>query len=348
MQFQKTRNSNTHWEKIKRHMGLDSTYYPSEETKRADLEEFLVILGYTKFHAPQHLKENKATYFHFFSKTPYESLQGVTFKVMIDDSQKLIACGRNNVLRSKHDNFFHNYSLKHLRKRFGGYFYSDYGKNRYFPFGGIDRKQADSGCYIAVRSAINRLHKISSVNMELNNWKTPLKKGDMSWINQYHPEVILGNLAIAHILSTLETYFKNTYIALLTYSEKKTEIIKLQNIRADDIISLVNKTIDFEEAYANSLNFQNAKLICQNFDRLDQNLCIRQALNKNHGRNKETFFGFIERVSEQRHSYLHHGEELWEYDMKSFAKDTSFCEFLIKDIYKNITERMGWHYEKPY
>lgn len=328
-------------------MGLDSTYYPSEGTKRTDLEEFLQLLGYTKFRAPQYLKEHKATSFNYFSRIPYESMQGVDFTLMLDDNGKLIACGRNNVWRNKSDNDFHNYTLKHLKKRFGGYFHSDYGKNRYFPFGGIDRKQADSGCHAAVERAIGRLKEISIVNMALDDWKTPLQKGDMLWMNQYHPEVILGNLAIVHILSVLETYFKDSYTALLTYSENKSDVIKMQNMRTDDIISLANETIRLEEAYANSLNFQNAKLICQNFDKLNQKLCIRQTLTKKRGRNRESFGDFIERVSAQRHSYLHHGEKLWEYDMKSFAKDTSFCEVLIKAVYKNITDKMGWQYEEP-
>lgn len=328
-------------------MGLDSTYYPPEGTKRIDLEEFLQILGYRKFRAPQYLKQYRATSFNYFSKTPYESMQGVNFTVMLDDNGKLIVCGRNNIWRNKADNDFHNYSLRNLKKRFGGNFYSDYGKNCYFPFDGIDRKQADSGCHAAVERAIGRLKEISIVNMALSDWKTPLQKGDMVWMNQYHPEVILGNLAVVHILSTLETYFKDTYIALLTYSESKGDIIKMQSIRADDIISLANDVIRLEEAYANSLNFQNAKLLCQNFGKLNQKLCVQQMLTRKRGRNRATFFDFIERVSAQRHSYLHHGEKLWEYDMKAFTKDTSLCKALIKEVYKNITDKMGWQYEEP-
>jgi hypothetical protein len=169
----------------------------------------------------------------------------------------------------------------------------------------------------------------------------------MIWMNQYHPEVILGNLGVIHILSAIEVFFKELYVALLTYSKKKNETIKAQQIRATDLIGIGQEALRIEEAYANTLNFQNAKYICENFDKLDQSLCIKQTLIKRHGRTKETFFEFIERISAQRHAYLHHGEKCWEYDMKSVSKDAKFCQTLIKTIYKSVTQKKKWPYEEP-
>ncbi len=327
-------------------MGLDSAYYPPEKTSRSDLEEFLQLLGYQKHPSPQFMRKYQASSFHYFSKKPYESLQGVGFTVMIED-KKLVACGRNSVWRNKSDNDFHNYTLKHLRKRFGGYFNSDYGKNRYFPYDGIDRKDDESGCCVAVENALTRLKELDIVSMALIGWKMPVQKGDMIWMNQYHPEVILGNLGVTHILSALEIFFKGIYVALLTYSNKKTDIIKALQIRSADLAEISQGILRIEEAYANSLNFQNAKCICENFDRLEQALCIRQTLNKKHGRKKESFFEFIERISSQRHEYVHHGTKRWDYDMSSFKKDSEFCEIMIKAIYKAITQKKNWEYEEP-
>ena len=64
-------------------MGIDSRYHPPAKIKGEDLEEFLLLLGYEKFRAPKFLREYKATAFNYFSKQPYESLQGVSFTVMI-------------------------------------------------------------------------------------------------------------------------------------------------------------------------------------------------------------------------------------------------------------------------
>lgn len=328
-------------------MGLDSTYYPPEKISRNDLEEFIKILGYTKVQSPLYMRKYKASTFEYFSSKPYESLQGVGFTVMISD-EKLIACGRNNVWRNKSDNDFHNFTLKQLRKRFGGHFKSDFGRNRYFLYDGIDRKDADSGCCIATERALSRLKELDIVSMALIDWQTPVQKGgDMFYMNWHHPEVILGNLGITHILSAVETFFKGIYVALLTYSSEKNDIIKNQQFRLADLVEISEGGLRFEEAYANSLNFQNARHICENLERLDKTLQLKKVLNKKHGKKKESFFEFIERISSQRHEYVHHGRKFLDYDMSSLKKDSKFCESMINEVYKEITQKKNWKYEKP-
>lgn len=61
--------------------------------------------------------------------------------------------------------------------------------------------------------------------MGLAEWKTPVQKGDLVWMNQVHPETIVSNLAIVHILSVIECFFRNIYVALLTYSDKKADTL---------------------------------------------------------------------------------------------------------------------------
>lgn len=261
--------------------------------------------------------------------------------------RKLLAFGRNTVWRNKFDNDFHNHTLKQLRKRFGGHFETDHGKNRYFPFLGVDRKDDDSGCHNARENALARLKELVIVNFALTDWKTPVQKRDMVWMNQYHPEVILGNLNITLIVSVIEVFFKESYVAILTYSPRKNEIIKPLQIRPFDLAKISEGTLRIEDAYANSLNFQNAKYICENFEKLDQNLCVRQGINKRAGRNREKYFEFIERLSSHRNAYIHHGEMLLDYDMKSSKNDAKFCETMIKSIYKNIAQKKNWIYEDP-
>ena len=327
-------------------MGLDSAYYPPETTRQHDLEEFLQLLGYIKKRPPEYMKKHKTSSYQYFSRKPYESLQGVEFTVIIED-KNLVAYGRNTVWRNKYDNDFHNYTLRQLRKRFGGYFNSDYGKNRYFPYNGIDRKDANSGCCIATKKSLSRLKELDIISMALIDWKTPVQKGDMIWMNHYNPKVIVGNLGITQILSAIETFFKEIYVALLTYSSKKADIIKATQIRQADLAEISQGTLRIEEAYAKSLNFQNVKYICENFNKLDQSLCIRQILNKKNDRKKESFSEFIDRISSQRHEYLHHGEKRCDYDMSSLKKDSEICKNMIKAVYKAINLKKNWEYEEP-
>jgi len=328
-------------------MGLDSTFYLPKGVRRQNLEEFLSLLGYEKYSAPQYLRDLKATCFHYFSPRPYESLQGVTFTVAVEDGA-IVAYGRNNIWRNRSDNDFHNYTLKHLRKRFRGYFISDYGKNRYFPYDGIHRENDESGCYIEAERALNQLKEINVILMARGVSQTPVQKGDMIWMNQMHPDVILGNLAVVHFLSTIENFFKNTYVALLTFSKRKSELMRASKIRDLDLVGVADGTMRVEQAFANGLNFQEVDAICRNFDQLDQSLAIRQELRKRHGRRKENFFSFMERIANHRHRFVHHAEKYIDYDLQSLKRDLAFCELLIHRIYKVTTHKKGWTYEKPF
>lgn len=102
-----------------------------------------------------------------------------------------------------------------------------------------------------------------------------------------------------------------------------------------------------EYAFDKSLNFQNIKRICENFDRLDKNLAIRQEVMKKYGRRNESLYDFIERVANHRHRYVHHSEKDLDYDMRSLKRDIKYCELLICSIYKAIAKHNKWTYEKP-
>jgi len=328
-------------------MGLDSTYYPPKKIKRDDLEKFLALLQYEKQPLSKFDRDHNTRWLHYFSKTPYESLQGVSFAIRVTKGE-LTAHGRNNIWCSNADRQYHDLTLRELKKHFGGYFISDYGKNRYFKKDGPDRDKDESGCFIEAGRAINQIGRLSILTNSIPDPRTPVQKDDLIWMNEVNPHVILGNLAVSYILSVIENYFRNTYVALLTYSEKKSEILKASQIRTTDLLDVSKGDMRIEEAFAHSLNFQNVKSICETFDRLDQQLGIRQAIAKKHGRRKESFQQFIERIANHRHKTMHRNIQDLYYDLDFLKKDVLFCKILILSIYKNIVAKKHWVYEEPW
>lgn len=137
-------------------MGINSVYYPPKQTKREKLEEFFQLLGYIKYpisYDDEFIQKYSPTSFEYFSQKPYESLQGVSFTVMIEKN-KLVAYGRNTISRNKADNDFHNYTLKQLRKYLGGHFDYGYGKNEYCSYADIARENDEAGCHTATEYAL--------------------------------------------------------------------------------------------------------------------------------------------------------------------------------------------------
>lgn len=169
-----------------------------------------------------------------------------------------------------------------------------------------------------------------------------IKDDQFSWMNSIHPEIILSNLAIVHILSVIEGFFKNIYVALLTYSDKKENIISASKIKTSDLIDVGNSKLRLEQAYANNLNFQNVDRLCKNFDELDQALKIKQKLKKR--RDGSSFYEFIEKITKHRNGYVHHDTKCLRYNFESLEKDLVLCEELIHCIYKLITQSKKWPY----
>jgi hypothetical protein len=328
-------------------MGLDSVYYPRPKTSLEDLENFLAMLRYEKLSQSKFDIEHRYKRFSYLSNIPYESLQGVLFTICTK-KKKLELYGRNNIWCNNADKQYHNYTLRELKKYFGGHFKSDYGRNRYFPLNSFDRKKDEAGCYNETSRALSSIQKLSILEWSLQEPQRPVQTDHFIWMNDFHPHVIFANIAISYILSVIESYFRRIYVVLLTFSDKKADLLKASQIKTSDLIEISEGTLRVEEAFANTLNFQGVKAICENFDRLDQGLGIRQAINKKHGRRKESFAQFIDRVAAHRHEAIHQNIQYLDYDLNALLKDARFCKILILAIYKKITVTKDWLYEEPY
>jgi hypothetical protein len=332
-------------------MGIDSVYYPPKRTKREKLESFFQLLGYIKSpisYDDEFLQKCSPTLFTYFSQKPYESLQGVSFTVMIEKNT-LVAYGRNNISRNKSDHDFHNYTLKQLCEYLGGHFDYGYGKNKYCLYDGTVRENDESGCRAAIEHALGHLQNIQLLIRSVSiQWKLPIIKDDQFiFMNQIHPEITFSNLINVNILTIIETFFKNIYVALLTYNDKKEKIISASKIKNSDLIDIANGKLRLEQVWANNLNFQNVKYICENFKQLDQNLGskIKKELTKKRNDNYY-FYEFIKNLTKHRNNFVHHNTKYLQHNLESLEKDLILCKELIHCIYKSITQSKQWYYNE--
>jgi len=153
-------------------MGHDSTNFLETKSK-ADVVEFLEILRYEKLNS---------YIFFYYNEKDFEYVTGVTATIRIGEDGKVQVDLRTNVIRSKADADLHNTTIKQLRKRFGGYFHSDNGVNRYMPHFGPERIKAEGGCYLAY---LNFKNNIVSVYIYLDHVEP---RGN----NVYSARLILG------------------------------------------------------------------------------------------------------------------------------------------------------------
>lgn len=315
-------------------MGYDSTNFFPKQISKIKLKEFLELLDY---------KQNGPDSFIYFENQDYKSISGVV---------AYLPRGKYVVEVSLHTTIFcNNYDIEYLNKtvrllkeRFGGYFNSDLGKNRYLKYDGIQRSKAESGCFTAYEYNFkNGLASLSSY-LAIRNFPEHFQQAERdenSPLNLLNPLILSNNLVLPYLVSILEEYFKSTFISLLKYSDKKQSFIKNYKIFPSDLFEINNGTMSLEEALTKSMSFQNIKKICEYFSQLDSKLDLNGLLKKPYRRKKETFYDLFNRIFEMRHGLIHHNRIEF-YNTENINKDIKFIEIAIEKIVRKIFKHYNW------
>ena len=103
-------------------MGYDGVNHLPASTSKRKLIEFIKLLGF----------QGAGNHYHFFKDDDYKYLYGVLLRIE-NKADEILVYTRNPIYCSEYDLKYQNFVMKQLKQYFGGYFYSDYGKNRYFP-----------------------------------------------------------------------------------------------------------------------------------------------------------------------------------------------------------------------
>ena len=330
-------------------MGCDCINYFPLKTNGKDVEEFLVVLGYTKL--PRDRYTPKGVTALLYHPNDYKYFVGVYAEKHFDKAEGLIVHTHTSIWRSRYDTDFHNHTVKQLRKRFGGYFESDNGRNKYltndYPY--IDK--AEAGCYQAFGVYFNNIQRASYTIDTWMSAKTEMdwssKKMGVALIDQMNPLVATVNMAIPLIVSIIEDYFKSSYIALLKYSPQKEAIIRDCRIQGEELILLTKGEITLEDAVARSRSFQDMKRIAQSYRELDKNIDVYGTLKRPYRRRKTSIYDTIESIIVLRHRIIHRAELILGYTPQLLLRDIRTIHVGIERFYRMLISLYGWFDEHP-
>ncbi len=153
---------------------------------------------------------------------------------------------------------------------------------------------------------------------------------------------LLSNIATTYISSIIENYFRQLYVSLLKYSDKKENIISSVRVNNYDLFEVSEKRMSIEDAVALSKSFQNIRKINSYFSEINKRIDIKGTLSKPYRRRKETLYETINRVLEHRHSLVHRMNVDVGYKKADVLKDIDSVEVALTKVYRHICDVFSW------
>lgn len=325
-------------------MGCNCINYFPKGTKASDVEEFLLLLDFQRGKKGP-FSGNLGTPFYYDKEDHYRHITGLYTELYRnnDNYSELLLLTRTTIWRSKFDSDLHNKTIRQMRKRFGGYFVSDYGRNRYPKFEGPVREKAEAGAYKAfsyLHSNIQRAsHFIKFANL-LDENAYQIQRDD--FIDSHNPRIISANVLVPFLVSAIEDYFRSLYIALLRYSPKRMEIIQKARLQGQELAEIDRGELSVPEAVAKWVSFQNLERTNTVYKELNSKYDLHGILKRPYGRHKATFWEILNRLIEQRHALIHRAELNVSYKPDQLKRDIGLVEKALWRVYQELIKMNNW------
>jgi hypothetical protein len=325
------------------HMSYQSYNYFRRGTRKEDVEEFLLLLGYERFEPDKwSLLPQEGNSFSYFREKDYESATGVYAEVSESEPGRPKVYTRTNVGRSKFDGDFQNHTIRQLKARFGGYFETDSGRNKLFSFDGVGRKEAEGGCYLAYSNfRANVMQAALFLSSVKGMAETAPPKG-ISWLDSYNPSVISSNLLVPFLIAILEDYFRSSYVALLQYSPRRLSVFGKVRLPAEDLLAVSNGIMSIDAAAARWMSFQDLNKIQQSFKELDNGIDIAGVLRKPDSESQGDLFEAIEKLISRRHLLIHQSTIDATFDVQAADTAVKTIEKAVQKTYELLKGTYGW------
>jgi len=308
-------------------MGADATNFIDKKILKSHIVDFIVLLGY---------EQRESNYFHFFKRDDYRYQFGVGLKIEKEKDFWNIYT-RTPYACSYYDREFQNKTIRQIKQRFGGRFWSDAGNNRYLTNNEPKKVGAESACYMAYYG-LNNL--FTSIHVLFRSFNDEHKNNPPLYIPR--SGIILANITTSYISSIIEDYFRDLYVALLIYSDKRESIFKNVRLSSSDMVDIADGKMIIEQAVALSFSFQNIHKINKYFETLNIKIQIRSALSKPRPSLTETYFEVLDRVLEHRHGFIHRLAIEGDYTEEDVLKDTEAVRDALAEVYHHFCEVHGW------
>lgn len=333
-------------------MSYETTNYLPRGISVRQAVEFALLLGYEKNGTYAHLGSPETLSLICRDKKDYRSWVTVELLIAVNEEKGCVYVStRTRVGRSHYDFEMQNRTVREFKKRFGGGAFRDGGNGAgYDP--GPPLPPAASGCYLAMQSLdwnLSRVNHYLHLSFKRPSLPEGMEKAEEIWpqIRQLNPDVFVANVMITYLVSAMEDYLKSTYIALLTYSERKATVLKGIRLSGEQLSQISEGKLGVEEAAAEVLSFQRLAAVGRNFHELDTSLDILGPLKRSYRRRKINLLDRLEGLVTQRHNLIHGMEiDTW-IDHAVLQRHIDDFAAGMKLVYQHVGKHYGWPLELP-
>lgn len=289
--------------------------------------------------------------FYYYKDDNYRHITGLYAELCRDkdDPAQLLLWTRTTIWRSKFDSDFHNRTIKQLKKRFCGYFVTDFGRNRYFQFDGAVREKAEAGAYRAFshfHSNIQRARVFIRFANLLDDKIFEIEGAES--INSYNPRILSANLLVPFLVSAIEDYFRSLYVALLRYSPNREGIIQSARLQGQELAAIDRGELTVPEAVAKWMSFQDMDKINEAYKRLNSKCDLHGILKRPYGRLKASFWDALDRLIRQRHALIHQAKLNVEYKPDLLRQDIDLVYKALWRVYEELVKLNNWQAVKKW
>lgn len=319
-------------------MSLGSSNYISANIPFKNLFWVIEKLGYIETAVPKDLKHAYKKMYFWHPMKQDLTYVGVELNVCQIKDEQIIIETRTRAGRSRIELQQQNQTIKIIKNFFGGYYETDYGKNKLFPADDCNPEKTDLEMAIYVQRWIfnnaliplkiysdfitDKIHTNGSAGDLYND-----AIGVLPFIDNMRPIVVSNNIQLPYLIGAWENYIKNVFLVVLKYGDTCDKFIKPDKLSAEDLIKIKNGETGVEECLVNRLSFQRPSVIIANFKKLDPSLDINAIFQKPFKRRKTSLYTQIDNVIELRNKIVHDG-----------FLDTTLTQKDISRFIENITE----------
>jgi hypothetical protein len=233
-------------------MGCDCTNHIPPGVRRSEVEDFMANLGYVKLGGGW---GEASSAYSYWKDDRYRYTTGVYAEITVEkETAGIKVWTRTTIWRSKFDSDFHNWTIRQLKSRFGGYFVSDSGRNRYLRFEGPAIEKAEGGSYAAYSKFHENLVRAQILLSARQSYEGVHPSGKIKQLKDLldsnDPKVISANLIVPFFVSLVENYFRSTYVVLLKYCDRKSRIFQSARLVSSDLLAISAGELLVEDAVA--------------------------------------------------------------------------------------------------
>jgi hypothetical protein len=316
-------------------MGYDSSITLPKKTKVKEVKKFLRLLKY---------KEIEKDFFFYNDNDSEEHFTGVGLTIDKDKTQNINLYLRTSIWTTIADTEYTNFTLSEISQRFGGYYHSENGKNKPYKFNGVERRNAEAGCFTVFMTFRNNMVKpeVFRQHLEMELEKRPFTS--IAIVNEHHPVSIGMNITIPFLISVFEEYFRSTFIVLLKWSDNKKEVLKSLKINTEDLADVSDGISSIEKIASRNISFQNLSSINSAFSKISKEIKFIHLLKSQAPKKK--YFEKINKLIEFRHQIIHNNSTNPFYDIKEFKNDLNLVTEICELFYDRLIEINNWNNEK--